>query len=596
MPREVLRAKLRELPALSGVYLFKDLAGRTLYVGKAGRIRGRVASHLAPASDDPKQERLLRAAVDVEFIVTDSELEALTLENSLIKQSHPKFNVKLRDDKNYPYLKLSVNETFPRLQLVRGVKKDGTPHFGPYVPASTARRTQVLVYRNFGLRPCNVEIDGSWDRPCLYYDIGECAGPCVAELCDQRRYAEVVTEARLFLEGKGEDLREDLKAKMQLAAEEQQYERAAHYRDLLRTVQANTAAQKMATTDLRDRDVFAFHRQAGRVALQLFMVRRGLVVDRKQFFWDAVGKLDDAELMETTLQQYYHGERLVPPEICVPVVLPGADVIEEWLKQKRGTVVRLHVPQRGHKRRLLELVRSNAELAFKHRYERSANEQGAYVLGELLDLDAPPRVLECIDVSNLQGRQVVASVVCYRDGEPEKSGYKRFRIRGLEGQDDFFSIAQVVRRHFRSVLAGERAAPDLLLIDGGRGQLSAASMELEAVGMPQQAVAAIEKSEEKLYVRGRSTPIYLTGEPAALHLVQRVRDEAHRFAVTYHRRWRQREALTSELESIPGIGPVRRRALLRKFGSLQGVRQASEKQLAAVVGIQLAAALRDRFV
>jgi len=588
MPIEAIRDRLDSLPTSPGVYLFKNAAGQAIYVGKANRIRDRIRSHLRGGWDETRQQRMLHEATDIEVIVTDTEVEALTLENSLIKQSRPRFNVLLRDDKNYPYLRLTEGEDFPRVQLVRGMEADGDSYFGPYIPNTRARLMQVVIYRSFGLRPCNIDIDGSWERPCLYYDIGECAGPCVKALCDEEQYQAITGEVKLFLQGRGQDLRGDLESKMKRAAEAQEYERAAHYRDLLDTVAASSREQKMAAKDLGNRDLFALHREEDRAALQVFLVRDGLVVERRQYFWDEVGGADDAELLMTSVQQYYHGGTTVPAEVCLPFELPEADVLEAWLRQERGQAVKLLVPKRGAKHRLLELVVQNAKLAFAHRYEKGESERGAQLLQELLDLDHPPQVLQCIDVSNLQGQQIVASLVSLRDGRPDKSSYKRFKIRDLPGQDDFASIAQVVGRHFRRVLDGEIKPPDLLLIDGGKGQLSAAVGALDRIGMQQQPVAAIEKGEEKLFVPNRDQPVPLQPHPEALRLVQKVRDEAHRFAITYHRSLRSKTVLRSQLDDIPGVGPKRRKQLLDHFGSLSGVKAATRAELTDVVGAGLA--------
>jgi excinuclease ABC subunit C len=593
MAIEVLREKSARLPESAGVYLFKDGKGRAIYVGKAKNIRDRVRSHLASAGLGPKQAAMLDEAVDVDVIVTDSDLEALALENSLIKQNKPRFNVLLRDDKSYPYLRMVVSERYPRLQYVRGAKNDGEKYFGPYAPASTAHMTQLLAYRHFGIRPCNIDIDGSWERPCLYYDIGECAGPCVAALCDEEEYRERVGQALLFLDGRGVDLSAELEVKMGEAAAAQEYERAAHYRDLLNTVQLTAREQKVASTGLQDRDTFALHRVGERAALQVFVMRRGIVVDRKEFFWDSVGEADDAELLATFLQQYYHGEQYLPAEVCVPFEVADQQTIEAWLREQRGGAVRVFVPRRGEKRRLLELVASNAELAFAARYERSAGRAGARILQELMDLSAPPEVIECVDISNTQGGEIVAALVRCRGGEAEKSGYKRFKLRGLDGPDDYRSIAQVVRRHFQRVAAGERQPPDLLLIDGGRGQLNAARKELEALGMVAQPVAAIAKEQEMLYFGERGAPVPLVRHPEAMRLLQRVRDEAHRFAISYHRNLRQKRLRESVLDEIPGIGPKRKHTLLRRFGSLKALRAASEKEVAAVVGPKTAERLRQ---
>ena len=393
-------------------------------------------------------------------------------------------------------------------------------------------------------------------------------------------------------QGRGEDLAAQLEGKMQDAAGRQQYERAAHYRDLLETVRASTREQKIASKDLGNRDLFALYRQGDRVALQVFLVRDGLVVERRQYFWDDVAGAGNEDLMETCLQQYYHGGTAIPPEVCVPFQLQRAELLSAWLRAERGGAVHIRTPKRGAKKRLLDLVQQNARLAYAHRYERGEAERGAQRLQELLDLDHPPQRIQCIDVSNLQGRQIVASLVTLRDGKPDKSSYKRFRIRDLPRQDDFASIAQVVRRHFQRVLDGEIQAPDLLLIDGGRGQLSAAAGALQQLGMQQQPLASIEKGEEKLFVPGSPVPIPLQPHADALRLVQRVRDEAHRFAITYHRSLRSKSVIRSRLADVPGVGPKRQRALLRRFGSVAAIESASEADVAAVVGPALAASIK----
>ena len=593
MSVESLRDKTASLPTSAGVYLFKDAKGRAIYVGKAKSIRDRVRSHLSGVRTlGPKQEAMLGEAVDIDFIVTDTDLEALALENSLIKQNKPRFNVLLRDDKQYPYLRMVVSERFPRLQYVRGAKNDGEKYFGPYAPASTAHMTQLLAYRYFGVRPCNIDIDGSWERPCLYYDIGECAGPCVEALCDETDYRQRVEEALLFLDGRGADLGADLEVKMNESAAAQQYERAAHYRDLLSTVRLTARDQKIASTGLHDRDLFAIHRVGDRVALQVFLMRRGIVVDRKEFFWDSVGETDDRQLLASFLQQYYHGEQYFPPDVCVPFEIAEQATIEAWLRQQRGGAVRISVPRRGEKKRLLELVANNAELAFAGRYDRSSDEAGARTLQELMDLSSPPETIECVDISNTQGGEMVAALVRLRAGKPDKSGYKRFKIRGLDRPDDYRAIAQVVERHFKSVVAGERQPPDLLLIDGGRGQLNAARRVLDELGMSAQALASIAKEQEMLYFGDAGMPVPLVRHPEAMRLLQRVRDEAHRFAITYHRNLRQKRIRESVLDDVPGVGPKRKFELLRTFGSVKKIREAEVAALAAVVGPQTAQRLR----
>ena len=594
MPIAILRKIAATLPVSAGVYLFKDGKGRTIYVGKAKSIRDRVRSHISGVPKlGPKQEAMVEEAVDIDFIVTDTDLEALVLENSLIKQNKPRFNVLLRDDKNYPYLRMVMSERFPRLQFVRGAQSDGEKYFGPYIPASTAHNTQLLAYRYFGIRPCNIDIDGSWERPCLYYDIKECAGPCVKGLCDEIQYREHVKDALLFLDGGGVRLHDDIEAKMNMASEKQDYESAAHYRDLLSTVRLTTRDQKIASSSLDDRDLFAIHRVGDRVALQIFLVRRGIVVDRKEFFWDGVAESDDGAILASFLQQYYHGEKYFPPEVCVPFELEEQRTIEAWLRQGRGGAVKISVPQRGEKKRLLELVANNAELAFKGRYGRSSDEAGARMLQEIMDLSSPPKVIDCVDISEAQGSGMVAALVRMCAGEADKSGYKRFKLRDINGPDDYRAVAQVVRRHFKRVVAGEYQPPDLLLIDGGRGQLNAARQELDELGVSAQPIGAIAKEQEALYFASARRPIPLVRYPEAMRLLQRVRDEAHRFAITYHRKLNQKRMRESVLDDIPGIGEKRKLDLLRRFGSVKKIKEADMSVLEAVVGPKTARRVYD---
>lgn len=594
MPTAPLRKIAAKLPVSAGVYLFKNEKGQAIYVGKAKSIRARVRSHMSGVPKlGPKQEAMLEAAVDIDFIVTDTDLEALVLENSLIKQNKPRFNVLLRDDKNYPYLRMVMSERFPRLQFVRGATNDGERYFGPYVPASTAHMTQVLAYRYFGIRPCNIDIDGSWKRPCLYYDIGECAGPCVKNLCDESQYRVQVKEALLFLDGRGASLYGDLEAKMNAAAEKQEYESAAHYRDLLSTVRLTARDQKIASSSLHDRDLFAIHRVGDRIALQIFLVRQGIVVDRKEFFWDGVAESDDSSILASFLQQYYHGEQYFPPEVCVPFKVAEQGTIQAWLRQRRGGAVRISVPQRGEKRRLLELVANNAELAFRGRYGRSSDEAGSRMLQEMMDLSSPPKVIDCVDISETQGSEMVAGLVRMRAGEADRRHYRHFKLRGLDGPDDYRATAQVVRRRFRRVVAGKEQPPDLLLIDGGRGHLNAVRHELDELGVSAQPVGAIAKEQETLYFGSARMPIPLVRYPEAMRLLQRVRDEAHRFTITYHRKLKQKRMRESVLDDIPGIGKKRKLDLLRRFGSVKKIKEADISVLEAVVGPKTARNVSD---
>ena len=592
---ESLSRKLGELPDRPGVYLYRDTSGRVVYVGKARSLRQRVRSYFQRSAAHPaKTLRLLDETADLEIIVTDTELEALMLENHLIKKEQPRYNVILRDDKNYPFLKLTVRDVYPRVELVRRARSDGNLYFGPYLPASIAWRTLRMIPKFFRVAICHVKFDGK-QRPCLYWHLGQCLAPC-AGYTNPGEYGEAVAEARMFLEGKTSELVADLTGKMERAAGEENFELAAHYRDLLASVRAMAERQGMSSTGLEDIDVFAEHREGSQVALQLFQMREGRVQSRREFFFESVEE-DPAAFYATVLAQHYAADPAPPPVVCLPVVPADAPLIEEWLREKTGRAGHLVVPQRGRRRRLLALVRRNAKLAFDFRF-RSEHGHGVEVLDALKDalgLEAPPYRIECFDISMLQGTDQVASMVVWEGGKPRKSDYRRFRVRTVEGADDFRSIAEVVGRRYGRLLREEKRLPDLVLIDGGKGQLSSAVAALDQLGLGEVQVASIAKREEEIFVEGRGAPILLPRESAVLQLVQRIRDEAHRFAITYHRTLRRARTLRSELTEIPGVGPVIAAKLLRAFGSVEGVREAGADVIAERFGPRIARAVAGHF-
>lgn len=588
---EKLAARLADLPEQPGVYMFSNGEGKIVYVGKAKSLRSRVRSYFQRgASHPPKTVRMLQEVEDLELILTDSEVEALILENHLIKSKRPRFNVVLRDDKNYPYLKMTVGDEYARVGLVRKAKLDGNLYFGPYLPASVAWKTLRMIPRFFRVAICHVKFDGK-QRPCLYYHLGQCLAPC-AGYTNPEEYGRAAADARLFLEGRTAELSAGLESKMKEAAGREEFELAAHYRDLLENVRRLSEKQGISTVGLSNQDFFADHREGDRVALQVFQMREGRVQSRREFFFESIGEPPET-FYSAVLSQYYGSGSSVPREVFLPVEPAGADVLAEWLSGQAGSKVRLTVPRRGARRRLLGLVERNAKLAFEYRFLQD-HSHGVAVLEELRDilgLDEPPYRIECFDISNIQGTDSVASMVVWEGGKPRKSDYRRFRIRTVEGADDFGSIAEVVGRRYSRLLKEGSRLPDLVLIDGGKGQLSSAVAALDEAGAGDLAVASIAKREEEIFVQGRGEPIHLPRESSVLHLVQRIRDEAHRFAITYHRKLRSRRTLTTELLDVPGIGRATARKLLKRFGSVSGVKDADPAELRSLLGERVAGAL-----
>jgi excinuclease ABC subunit C len=616
MPIRDLKTQIARLPEQPGVYLYSNGQGETLYVGKARVLRDRVRSYLGAYGTSPRIDALLDEAERLEVIVTDSVVEALALENHLIKQRAPRYNILLRDDKNYPYLQLTTGEAFPRVLIARSVEKDDHYYAGPFMPAKLGRRTMSLTHRLFGIRSCNEVITGERARPCLEYDIRRCIAPCVREICSEETYAVAVQDTRLFLEGRNDELVTQLRARMGEAAAAEQYEHAAQLRDALRTIETlQQRQQKMAGTGHGDRDAFGIKVGPAGAVAQVFQVRGGKVIERIELATtpeagvrrqEAEGRRQETEggeaelrsfrlqaegeIMQAAIEQFYI-DHPAPPEIHIPIPLsPGeTEVIEAWLTNRAEHRVRLVVPRRGEKRGLLDLAARNAQVAYQARFNETvaAHYDALETLRVVLNLPAIPRRIECFDISTIQGSETVASMVVCEDGRMKRGEYRKFRIRGAK-LDDFASMQEVVLRRYRKVLENGGPFPDLILIDGGKGQLSAAYAALESLGLANLVAVGIAKKEELLFTRDHVDPIALAQDSPTLLLLQRIRDEAHRFAITFHRHSRSKRDLRSALDEVAGIGPRRRKALLTRFGSLAGVRRATREDLITIVGAKCA--------
>ena len=610
MPIRELKDQIARLPEQPGVYLYFNAAGETIYVGKARALRDRVRNYLGAYGSDPKTDALLDEISRLEFIVTDSVVEALALENNLIKQRSPKYNILLRDDKNYPFLQLTTNEAFPRVLVARRVERDGSFYAGPFLPAKFARKTMSLTHRLFGIRSCNEVITGKRGRPCLEYDIKRCIAPCVDTLCSAEEYRRAVEVTQLFLEGRNDELIKNLRARMTDASEHERFEEAAELRDAMRTVQTlGDRQQKMASTELGNRDVFGLKVGVSGAVVQVFQVRGGRVVERVELGAEApIAGASESDVLEAAIEQFYE-VRIAPPDVHVPAAAAEQEALESWLSERAGRKVRIIVPQRGGKRGLVDLANRNAELAYQRRFNQAAAAQyeALNTLQAVLGLPTLPRRIECFDISTIQGSETVASMVVCEDGRMKHSDYRKFRIRGqgseARGQgkplipspkplvpvpDDFAAMEEVVRRRYRKMLEEGGPFPDLVLIDGGKGQLTAAYAALQDLGLANLIAVGIAKKEELLFTRDREEPVAFAVSDPALLLLQQIRDEAHRFAVTFHRKARSMRDLHSALDEIPGIGARRRRTLLTKFGSLAGVRRATREELAATVGAKVA--------
>jgi len=643
-----LLQKIRTIPTEPGVYLYKNAEGDVIYVGKAKNLRSRVSSYFHEGRwEDAKTGTLVREAVDVEYIVVANNKEALALENNLIKQRKPRFNILLRDDKTYPYVKLTLGEKWPRVYVTRRLRKDGSAYYGPYFPANLAYRIVDLIHRNFLIPSCKVDLTRFHPRPCLQYYIKRCLGPCVQDLTTPEAYQEAVRDVKMFLEGRPTDLAKSLRARMERAAGDQEYERAARYRDLISTVEQLQERQRIAAAEGDDADVFGYHFESGMLAVNLFHLRGGKMVDRREFFWEdlpefalpdnsprdvasnvsadaatdpdgssgAVGRdvasnvstqveFVPGEFFSALLKQLYIGQPYVPRNLYIPVDFEDREELEDLLSEQnagegaRGTRVHIVVPQRGEKRSLIDLAGNNAKQSYDQRFRvmkpnaRRIQEE----LQEVIGLPDLPKRIECFDISHIQGAETVASMVVWEDGKMKKSDYRKFIIRTVHGVDDFASMREVVARRYKRLQDEKKPMPSLVLIDGGLGQLHAAADALEALEIINQPLASIAKREEILYVYGQEKdPIALDHHSPVLHLIQMIRDEAHRFAVTFHRKRRQIRDRSTELLEIPGVGASTTRRLLEHFGSVQAVKQADPAALSAVVTRAQAEAIRNHF-
>jgi excinuclease ABC subunit C len=665
-----LQAKIRTIPTEPGVYLYKNAEGEVIYVGKAKNLRSRVSSYFHEGRwEDAKTGTLVREAVDVEYIVVANNKEALALENNLIKQRKPRFNILLRDDKTYPYVKLTLAERWPRVYVTRRLRKDGSAYYGPYFPANLAYRIVDLIHRNFLIPSCKVDLTRFHPRPCLQYYIKRCLGPCVKELTTPDFYQEAVRDVKLFLEGRPTDLARSLRTRMEEAAAAQEYERAARYRDLISTVEQLQERQRIAAAEGDDADVFGYHYENGMLAVNLFHMRAGKMVDRREFFWEDLPEFESGseastadteadhvgtaalgrpveqgstapladtvgapeatpsraslaadgrgqpsphepehsqaafhpgEFFSALLKQLYIGQPYIPRNLYVPVDFEDREELEDLLSEQDRRAARVHIliPQRGDKRSLIDLAGNNAKQSYDQRFRvlkpnaRKIQEE----LQEVIGLPELPKRIECFDISHIQGAETVASMVVWEDGKMKKSDYRKFIIRTVEGVDDFASMREVVTRRYKRLQEEKKPMPSLVLIDGGLGQLHAAAEALEKLEIINQPLAAIAKREEILYVYGQEKdPIALDHHSPVLHLIQQIRDEAHRFAVTFHRKRRQMRDRSTELLEIPGVGTSTTRRLLEHFGSVQAVKQADAAALSAVVTRVQAEAIRNHF-
>ena len=606
-----LEATLKRLPDRPGVYLLKDARGDVLYVGKAQSLRHRVRSywqkHTPAMGEGHRIRSVIDRVADVEVTEVDSVSEALLLENNLIKRFKPRFNVRLKDDKSYPYIKVTLADDFPRVERTRKLVNDGSRYFGPYASATSVDESMNLVRRLFPFRTCTIEIkDGerALQRPCLLYHIKRCQGPCI-EAISKADYRADIEQVELFLEGRQETLVKALRREMSSASDRQEYERAAGHRDKIRAIERTMESQKMAAFARTELDLAGMARQDNQAAVTLFIIRDGKMIGRDVYLLDAAREASDAEVLTSFLEQYYTRATSIPREIYVPAAVTDPDELQTFLGEKRGGPVHLRTPQRGEKRDLLGLAERNAAETLAREQARWLADQGKTLaaleeLAAALDVPGPPFRIECYDISNFQGSESVGSMVVFEDGKPRTGEYRRFRIRTVEGPNDVASHQEVLRRRFRATKSGEEgneeerrwAMPDLVIVDGGKPQVNAAKVVLDELGLHDLPLAGLAKEREELFLPGRSDPVVLPATSSALYLVQRLRDEAHRFAITYHRTLRDRRTVRSAFDDLPGVGPKRKRELLKVFGSIKRVREAPVEQIAAVPGISRALAER----
>jgi len=596
--------KIRSLPQQPGCYLYKNAKGEVIYVGKAKNLRARVRSYLLASSQaNAKTGSLMREAVDLEYILVGSEHEALALENNLIKQRQPRFNILLRDDKTYPYVKLTVQDRYAKIFVTRKLRKDGAAYYGPYFPSSLAWRVVELVQRCFLLPNCKIDLERYHPRACLQHSIHRCLGPCVKGLVEREDYDRAVKDARLLLEGKHSELESELTERMMAAAEAELFEAAAKLRDQITTLRQVQEKQRAATTELGDdSDVFGYHFEDGMMAVNLFHVRGGKIVDRREFFWDELPErmdsseeedesaepraMEPAEVLGALVKQLYIDQHFVPRSILLPVDIEDRESLTVLLTEKAGRRVEVAVPQRGEKRSLVDLVAQNAHQSYVQRFRvlEPTKQAVAEALADALMMPEPPKRIECFDISHIQGAETVASLVVWENGAMNKQAYRKFKVKTVDGVDDFASMREVIERRYRRLRDEGKEMPSLVLVDGGLGQLHSAAQALESVGLSTQPLASLAKREEVIYIYGQEEdPVVLDRRSPVLHVMQLIRDESHRFAIGYHRQRRQMRDRDSELLTVEGVGGTTRTRLLTHFGSLREVKAASVESLAAVV-------------
>ncbi|MCC6824678.1 MAG: excinuclease ABC subunit UvrC [Acidobacteria bacterium] len=603
---ETLKEKLKTLPTRAGIYIHKNAAGKIIYVGKAKNLRNRVRSYFQSSRNhDPKTRQLVKNIADFEFIVVDNEVEALVLESNLIKKHKPRFNVFLKDDKSYPHLKLT-NEPYPKVVITRKIVRDGSHYYGPFLPAVLARNTLDLINRAFQLRTCDIEIDGNLTRPCLEYHLKRCLAPCVRGLCTKEEYRQATADVRELLEGRNKELAKSLEARMWQFSEEGKYELAARYRDLMRTVLALSETQKMATTADRDIDIIGFYRERQRLALQLFTMREGRIVGRREFFWEDLpedDRFDAAEFLGQVLTQYYSTD-YVPLEIHVSQDFSDRAVLEQALTDRRGRRVKILDPKRGKNKHLVKLVETNAKIAFEQRFRvlKPDSEKVLEELQELLELSHFPERIESFDISNISGSENVAGIVVFENGKPARAQYRRFIIKTVEGSNDFASMNEAVFRRYRRQIEEQKPLPQLIFIDGGKGQLSAAAAAMSLLDLEQIMLVGLVKPPKRhseishLLIYGRENgPIQFDRNSQAFRLILQIREETHKTAVEFHRKRREKRDFTSELSEIPGIGEKRKRVLLREFGSIERIAKAAVEELSPHIGPKAAAEVAGHF-
>jgi excinuclease ABC subunit C len=589
--------QLKALPAKPGVYLFKDKEGKVIYVGKAANLNSRVRSYFgAPSSLSAKIQRLVAKIQDFEFVVTTSEQEALILECNMIKKYTPRYNVRLKDNKTFPYLKIDIDEDWPGVYITRRVQKDGARYFGPFASAGSVRKTLRLIKKIFPFRSCRKRIEGKDKRPCLDYYIRRCLGPCIGAV-EKQEYHDVINQVILFLQGKQELILRELNAKMKAAAQQLQFERAALLRDQIKAIEKVIEGQRIATTLQGEKDIIGLAQNEKLAYVELFSIRNNKLIGRDHFIMEGIRGESPGQIMTSFVKQYYASASYIPPLILLQHPVDEPAVLSEWLEQQRGGRVELQVPQRGAKKKLVDTAAENAarglELAQAKEMKVEVISSGLQELKNRLRLPKMPRRIECYDVSNIQGALAVGSMVVLEKGWPKPAHYRRFRIKTVAGADDYAMIQETLRRRFKRGLTGEGTwaiIPDLVVIDGGKGQLNAALELRRELGLDSIPMVSLAKENEEVFIPGDPKPVYIAKDSPALHILQRARDEAHRFAISYHRRLRHKEVIASALDSIPGIGPRRKKALLKKFGSIEAIKEASSEELSQTEGITLALA------